>query len=459
MIEGLLLKLLRLGISPKDNQNIRAQKKALNYMFITISVSGILWSIMYLSLGFYISSLFPLFFPLALLVFLRKYQHNQSLDYAVNILLWEIYLLPIFLQLSIGGFSDSGAVIAWSFCAPIGALLFKTPETAIKWFLAFLFSIVTIAGIQVFSPYTIYTPSDWIVTLFYVMNLGMVMIISFSAVLYFSKNLKKANMQIINKSIELNKSIATASVIQKSIIGDPNDNPEFMKENNFFIYCKPREIVCGDFLWTRHLDDKQILIVADSSHNGVPGALLTILGNNALNEIILNNGVMEAGKIIDAFLDYFSNSTEINKNSKTKNLISKHQLNLGVLIIDHQISKITYAGLNNTMVQVIPNAQDPESNQLLEYIGDEVNTFKDKTTSFSVQFTQGSMIYLSTNGFAKQLDSIGVRAFKHKKFCDLVSSMAHLEFEEQEKALEERLNHWKGDQPLTEDVLVLGIKV
>ena len=184
MVERFMLQLLKLGLSPKDNQNIRAHKKVLNYMFITISIAGILWGIMYLLLGFYISSIFPFSFPLVLVFFLNKYHQNKSLDYAVNILLWAIYLLPLLLQLSIGDFSDSGAVIAWAFCAPVGALLFKSQETAIKWFLAFLFSIVAIAGFQVFSPYTIYTPSEWIVTLFFIMNVGAVLIISFSSICF-----------------------------------------------------------------------------------------------------------------------------------------------------------------------------------------------------------------------------------------------------------------------------------
>ena len=224
MINRIFIKLVRLGVAPKDNQHIRAQKKALNYMFITISFAGILWGLMYILLGFYISAIFPILFPLILVIFLNKYRQNKSFDYAVNILLWLIYLLPLFLQLSIGNYSDSGAVIAWAFCAPIGALLFKSSETAIKWFLAFLFSIVSIAGIQIFSPYTIYTPSNWIVTLFYIMNIGVVLVISFSAVLYFSKQLKKADLMAISKTRELKTSIETAGMIQKSIIGDPNEN-------------------------------------------------------------------------------------------------------------------------------------------------------------------------------------------------------------------------------------------
>ena len=248
-------------------------------------------------------------------------------------------------------------------------------------------------------------------------------------------------------------------MIQKSIIGDPNENKNLLGDTNFFIFCKPRDIVCGDFLWCRRIGNKQLLIVADSSHNGVPGALITLLGNNALNEIILNNRILEPTKIVDGFLDYFVNESEISNNPKTKNLISKKLLNIGVLSIEEPTNVITYAGLNNTMIQVVPKGNNPDANQIYVFIGDEAVSFKDKTTSFSIKPVKDSMIYLSTNGFEKQLDEKGVRAFKHKKFCDLLMRIAHLEFPDQKTSLEEGLETWKKGQSLTEDILVLGIRL
>lgn len=61
--------LLRLGWDKEDSQEIRVKKRVLNYLLLTISFAGIIWGIMYLALGFFISSLFPLIFPVLIAFF------------------------------------------------------------------------------------------------------------------------------------------------------------------------------------------------------------------------------------------------------------------------------------------------------------------------------------------------------------------------------------------------------
>jgi signal transduction histidine kinase len=61
-----------------------------------------------------------------------------------------ILIIPIFFQISIGGFSAQGTVpiIFWSFLAPIGSLMFQDSRKATWWFVAYLVLFLTILSLD-----------------------------------------------------------------------------------------------------------------------------------------------------------------------------------------------------------------------------------------------------------------------------------------------------------------------
>jgi adenylate cyclase len=62
-------------------------------------------------------------------------------------------VLPFALQLSLGGFLTSSAVVLWSFTARLGALLFSGRRSAIRWFAAFIVMIVASVGVEPFPEW------------------------------------------------------------------------------------------------------------------------------------------------------------------------------------------------------------------------------------------------------------------------------------------------------------------
>ena len=77
-------------------------------------------------------------------------------------------------------------------------------------------------------------------------------------------------------------SITYAQRIQKAIL--PSEERVAKALPRHFVLYKPRDIVSGDFHWLEEVDGKQIIIVADCTGHGVPGAFMTMLGIQALNQ-------------------------------------------------------------------------------------------------------------------------------------------------------------------------------
>lgn len=290
------------------------------------------------------------------------------------------------------------------------------------------------------------------------MNIGAVLIISFTAVLYFSKQLKDSNKKVYDTTIELKNSIIAASHIQRTIIGE-SEIMRLCEQQKCFAFCKPKDIVCGDFIWARTIDNKEYYIVADSNENGVPGALLTILGNNGLNEIVISRKILEPAKIIKEMITYFSSfERNIQSGNKQDNQKS-YKLNLSILLLERDLKKITFAGINNRVIQVFPEKKGLDPNRIIEISGDEYDTGIPEITSHKVSFVDGSIIYLFTSGYENQIGSQGFRTFKYKRFRELLLRISNLDLSMQERTLEDEFNAFKQTQVQTDDVLVLGLKI
>ena len=112
-----------------------------------------------------------------------------------------------------------------------------------------------------------------------------------------SEDLKLRVSQLENKTKELEESMRYASNLQRSIL--PNERVIQNAFSDAFVMFKPKDIVSGDFYWvTKTKDGEVIVAAADCTGHGVPGAFLTIVGNNLLNQIVNINGISDTAEIL-----------------------------------------------------------------------------------------------------------------------------------------------------------------
>src|SRR5690554_8119079 len=96
---------------------------------------------------------------------------------------------------------------------------------------------------------------------------------------------KKAELEVQNKSIL--DSIKYAQRIQSAILPTEKHIKRVIPDS--FILYKPRDIVSGDFYFvesvtTKSGDQFSLFAVVDCTGHGVPGAFISFIGNNYLNQ-------------------------------------------------------------------------------------------------------------------------------------------------------------------------------
>ena len=168
---GPFRRLIAIGSRPDDDHDEALRKRVLVLAAIIISALATVWVVSYALMGLYLSAAIPFTYQLASIVNLALFARTKRYRLFRSSELFLSLLLPFFLQLSLGGFFSSSAIVLWSFTAPLGALLFAGRRSAARWFLAFLV-LVAIAAIldPVLADRTASIP-HWVLILFFANNI------------------------------------------------------------------------------------------------------------------------------------------------------------------------------------------------------------------------------------------------------------------------------------------------
>jgi len=121
-------------------------------------------------------------------------------------------------------------------------------------------------------------------------------------------------IELTEKNTKLMDSIDYAKKIQEAILPAPEELAEIFSE--YFVIWKPRDIVGGDFYWVKNTRDGYIIVVADCTGHGVPGAFMTMAVNSILNNIVTSMETHDPATIIkeiDTLLKQHLNRSKTNR--------------------------------------------------------------------------------------------------------------------------------------------------
>lgn len=215
----------------------------------------------------------------------------------------------------------------------------------------------------------------------------------------------------------------------------------------------PKDIVSGDFYWFAEVEGKMFLAIADCTGHGVPGAFMTVIGENLLDQIINKDKICSPAQVLTE-LDSRLLKTLQQQGINTETV--NDGMDISLLQIDLPTRKIVWAGAKRPL-WVFEAGKDLPT----EYKGDKFpigsGQFKGKQfTEKEVILQKGDTVYAFTDGFADQFGEAG--KFTVRRFRELLQEVRPLPLEEQERQLAQKLHDWRGTETQTDDVLVVAIK-
>lgn len=259
------------------------------------------------------------------------------------------------------------------------------------------------------------------------------------------------------KNKEIVDSINYAKRIQNAILTSDNEWRKISKD--YFILYMPKDVVSGDFYWAIQLENNlAIWAVADCTGHGVPGALMSMIGNSLLNEVVVENKIYQPNEILNKVREKLIKALEQKGES-----LNKDGMDISVCAWDKNKNVLKFAGANNP-VWIVRNIDDESNPELIElkpdkmpvglHLGD-MHPF----TLKEMELKPNDKIYSFTDGFADQFGGEKGKKYKYKKLQNLILSISKEPMSQQLKHLQNDFEEWKGNLEQVDDVCIVGITV
>jgi len=246
----------------------------------------------------------------------------------------------------------------------------------------------------------------------------------------------------ITDSIHYAKRIQTALLPSLELFSDEIDH---------FVLYKPRDIVSGDFYWVARIDGQQMVIAADCTGHGVPGAFMSMLGVSLLNEIILNRRITQPDLVLNILRDYIIQS--LKQVVQTSGV--KDGMDMCVCLIDFKNNKMQFAGANNPLWMFVDGElKEIKGDKMPVAIHDTMRPF----TNNVVDLKKGDTFYIFSDGYADQFGGPQQKKLLNKNFKALLQNLQDLPMLKQGARIDEFFEDWRKELDQIDDVCVIGIR-
>ena len=294
------------------------------------------------------------------------------------------------------------------------------------------------------------------------------------------------NEIIEEKNKDITDSINYAEKIQRAILPDPEKIKKALPES--FILFQPRDIVSGDFFWYAEIHKQQVignqssvigkqtpntdhrlpnillLVAADCTGHGVPGAFMSMINTSLLNEAVNEKRIHQPNEILNEARKGIIRALK----QKGESGEQKDGMDVGIISLEmnNETCKLQYAGANNSLYIIrkpVPNGASGSEPVLEEIDPDPMPvSISDRTGDFTnhiIQLQKGDSIYIFTDGYADQFGGPKGKKFKYAQFKQLLLSIQNKTMDEQKEMLDKTMSDWKGTLEQIDDILVIGVRI
>jgi len=267
-----------------------------------------------------------------------------------------------------------------------------------------------------------------------------------------SELLKSTNYELEKANQLMRNSMIYAQRIQKAMLPDIDEIKAVF--TNTFILFKPKDIVSGDFYWFNKIVNSYVMIVADCTGHGVPGAFMSMIGNTLLKDTVSNK--MRNPAQILAYLNDGIRATLRQKGNGDD--IQNDGMDITVCFYNPVLKEIQIALANHRALLI-------KRDDIIIIDGDIFAVGGSFSHKISIEYSckrysveKGDILYMYTDGFQDQLGGTDYSKYGSSEFLKYLATIFGGSFDNQLHKLENEFLTWKNNRNQTDDILIWGIK-
>lgn len=256
---------------------------------------------------------------------------------------------------------------------------------------------------------------------------------------------------IQQKNKDITDSINYAKRIQEAIL--PTRDSIQSDLGDAFVLFRPRDIVSGDFYWLTRVRNHILFAVCDCTGHGVPGAFMSMIGNDYLTQIVVDDDVSTPGQTL-SLLDK-KIVTALKQTGEPGE--AKDGMDAALCAIDFNNMKLEFSGAKRPLIII-------RDQELIEVKGSKYsiggNQIKNKFfDSHNLSVQKGDCVYIFSDGYHDQFGGLNNKKFSIKRLKKLLLAIHQLPIQEQKDVLENTFDSWKSETEQVDDICVIGLKI
>lgn len=254
--------------------------------------------------------------------------------------------------------------------------------------------------------------------------------------------------QIAYQKKHITDSIMYAKRIQAALIPSLE---LFSDRLEHFVLYKPLAIVSGDFYWVSSKENMHVIIAADCTGHGVPGAFMSMLGVTLLNEIVNEKNILMPDQILNRLREEVIKSLKQVADEESV----KDGMDAAVCTIDFSNNILWFAGANNPLYLI-------RGNELHHYRADKmpvaIHYKMQPFTLNKIELQKGDAFYIFSDGYADQFGGPEQKKYMSAKLKETLVEIHSKPMLEQGEILDRIFEEWRGDNPQVDDVTLIGVR-
>jgi len=283
------------------------------------------------------------------------------------------------------------------------------------------------------------------------------------------EKMRKQHQLVLEQKQAITDSISYSRRIQKAVLPSPAYIAKILSD--YFTIYKPKDVIGGDFYWVREIEGFSVVIVADCTGHGVPGALMSMLGVTLLNEQFRTFGIRQPGVILGHL------------RTKVKEILAqegsvrdqKDGMDMAIAIIDHENKELQFGGANIPLFLIrkknLEGILEEDLKLFLE--NDEYELFRLKAdkqpigvhweeedfSTRTIKLLDGDSLYMFTDGIADQYGGKNRKKFKSRRLKKLLLSVQAESMKDQGMLIKAAFESWRDGAEQIDDVCMVGVRI
>lgn len=279
--------------------------------------------------------------------------------------------------------------------------------------------------------------------------------------------------RIENEILKLNESLEKKVALRTSELESKNkeitDSIRYAKQIQFaklplreeiysifpecFILYKPKAIVSGDFYFFHKNQKSVFLACADCTGHGVPGALMSMLCSEKLNEAVLKSNYPST------VLEQLNKGVKSSLRQSDSWNSTRDGMDIAFCSINMSDNTLRFSGANRPLWLIRNNSENIEEIKGTKSAIGGATPDSQYFDTHEVKLQQGDTFYVFTDGFVDQFGGRENKKLLSKRFKQILLEIQNKTMEDQKQYLKEFIENWRAGTEQIDDILVVGVKV